>query len=722
MTPRCNAARSLVHAALLLTALSSGSSATNVIWIAQDPNAGNGNRWSEPLNWLPGVPSDGDDLIFGPFDPAGSSLDDIDSLSINSLAFTTDAPAYEISVIGNNQLTIAGPGIINDSPLTQTLNNFGGTRFANSAAAENLHINSFQGGVTFADTSSASTATITNDSFLGVPQFVGETRFRNSSTAASATINNAPSRGGLEPGGRLFFFDTATAANAAINNLASNSAQIKGGRTSFNGSSTAGNADIINFSGTAANAGGGLTEFFFMATGGNATIENLAGVGRPGATEFNRNSSADHATISNFASTAAGVDGGQTRFFGPSTAGNAVITNSGAGVSGAHGGSTQFASDPLFFPSGSTAGNATIFNRAGAVSGAHGGHTSFTGRSNAGAATITNSASILFSGGLGGATTFSGDASAGNATITNHGGTGAQTFAGKAFFMEHSNAGNATLIANGAGNTGGVRGEAGAIFFYDASSGGAARMVISGTNAKLDISPHNSGSVAVGSIEGDGGAVFLGANNLIVGTNNLNTSFGGQIQNGGIDGGTGGSLTKVGTGTLILGNAQTFTGPTAVNAGTLIVNAGIISSPVTVNSGGTLGGNSGVFESLDIQAGGTVSPGSSIGTFSAGDTTFRPGGRYLLELRTDGTGNSGADWDLLGILGALDLSSLTSNDRFVLALQTLDAANNPNPLGTSGSTRNFSPSIPAGSSIRSAAHSAYLRMGTISTCDTRPGR
>ena len=51
--------------------------------------------------------------------------------------------------------------------------------------------------------------------------------------------------------------------------------------------------------------------------------------------------------------------------------------------------------------------------------------------------------------------------------------------------------------------------------------------------------------MTTGSIEGTG-AVFLGANNLIVGGNNLDTAFSGVIQDSGLNG----SFTKVGTGIL----------------------------------------------------------------------------------------------------------------------------------------------------------------------------
>ena len=62
-------------------------------------------------------------------------------------------------------------------------------------------------------------------------------------------------------------------------------------------------------------------------------------------------------------------------------------------------------------------------------------------------------------------------------------------------------------------------------------------------NGYLDISGRQPG-VTIGSIEGSGN-VYLGANRLTVGTNNINTSFSGVIS------GTG-SLAKVGSGVLTL--------------------------------------------------------------------------------------------------------------------------------------------------------------------------
>src|SRR6266567_3640419 len=91
-------------------------------------------------------------------------------------------------------------------------------------------------------------------------------------------------------------------------------------------------------------------------------------------------------------------------------------------------------------------------------------------------------------------------------------------------------------------------------------------------------------------------------NNLTVGSNNLSKTFSGVMQDGGIEGGIGGSLTKIGTGTLTFpaannyaGGANTYTGGTTVNGGTLLVKNKIGSATATgtgavqVNTG-TLGG------------------------------------------------------------------------------------------------------------------------------------
>jgi outer membrane autotransporter protein len=128
---------------------------------------------------------------------------------------------------------------------------------------------------------------------------------------------------------------------------------------------------------------------------------------------------------------------------------------------------------------------------------------------------------------------------------------------------------------------------------------------------------------------------MLGSKQLTVGSNNLSTALGGVISDGGTAGGSGGSLVKVGTGTLSLTGNNTYTGPTTVNGGTLSVN-GSLASSVTVNSGGTLAG-SGTVGGATINGGAIVAPGNSIGTLSVnGGFTQSAGSIYQVQVNNQG--------------------------------------------------------------------------------------
>ena len=155
--------------------------------------------------------------------------------------------------------------------------------------------------------------------------------------------------------------------------------------------------------------------------------------------------------------------------------------------------------------------------------------------------------------------------SAENANFTINGSTPGSAFGGDLLFDQESDVGNAICVING-GTDGGP---GGVLELTSSCTGGTARIELFG-NGTLEMGSHDAPGVSVGSIEGDG-LVFLGANNLTTGTNGLSTTFSGVIQDAGFSVGTGGSLTKVGTGSLTLSGANTHTGGTILNAGTLVV-------------------------------------------------------------------------------------------------------------------------------------------------------
>ena len=359
---------------------------------------------------------------------------------------------------------------------------------------------------------------------------------------------------------------------------------------------------------------GGLITFYNSSSAGSATF-NLTDGSLQATMDFNDDSTAADATINASA-------GAFIAFFDSSTGGNATLNLttaafvSFAGSNNAEhmtgtciGGNQQFDSE-IEFEGFSSAGEGTFTTIGGSTTGEQGGF-------------------ILFDN----------TATADNATFMIGGGLAAGLAATTLAFIDNTTAANANITANG-----GVDGsEGGVISFQNKSKGGRASITLLG-NAELDISTHNAPGVTIGSLAGVG-SVLLGTNTLTIGSNNQSTSFSGVIQDGGINPGAGGSLTKQGRGTLTLTGANTYTGTTTVNTGTFKVSntfgSGTGTGAVNVNAG-TLGGTG-------IIAGATtIGTGSGTGAFlapSAGSNvqatltiqsplTFKADATYTYKLNT----------------------------------------------------------------------------------------
>jgi hypothetical protein len=571
-TPRARVrARTFLMAAAALLLLLSAPSTTFAGSATWSPAPGSGD-WNTPGNWVIGGPPN------GPLDTATFAISTQTAVSIsantevNGITFNAAASAFTITASPGFALSISGLGITNNSGITQNFvtavgsaGAVGSVQFTNSATAGSMTVFTNKGGAVngvagggteFFNTSTAGNGTFTNNSGTVNGALGGDTQFNNTSTAGNGTFTNNGGTVSGAFGGDTEFFNTSTAGNGTFTNNGGTVNGVVGGGTEFNNTSTAGNGTFTNNGGTVGGALPGVMAFLNSSTAGNGTFTNNGGtvsgaVG--GTTQFFNTSTAGNGTFTNN-STVSGAGGGYLVFHNTSTAGNGTFTNNGGTVGGA-------GNDVTAFFDSSTAGNGTFTNNGGTVNGAGNGAMEFHDTSTAGNGTFTNNGGTV-SGEGGGDTNFFNSSTAGNGTFTNNGGTVNGAGNGGTGFFDSSTADSATLIANGGLGTGG------SIYFFADATGGTARVEVFG-NGILDISFHNAPGVTIGSIEGSGN-VFLGANNLTVGSNNLSTTFSGVIRDGGFAGGMGGSLTKIGTGTLSLTNSNTYSGSTLINAGTLI--------------------------------------------------------------------------------------------------------------------------------------------------------
>ncbi|MBR0829683.1 autotransporter domain-containing protein [Bradyrhizobium manausense] len=650
---------------LAVTALLTGAvQAQDATW---QTNPGSGN-YNASANWSPATVPTGT-AFFGTSNTTALSISS--PSTVGGWTFNAGASNYTFTISNAVDFAFTGAGIVvNGGSVSITS---GGLAFHNSSTAGSASItNNFV--LQFLDSSTAGTSAITNN---------GIATFDNTSSAGSATVttnagggtfirssaNGGTARFILNGTGYLDISQITTGSttvgsiegdgavrlgskNLTVggNNLSTTfSGVIQDGGTgggtgasltktgtgtltlssanSYTGGTTV-TGGLINFN-AASNFGSGLITLngggLQWAAGTTTDISSkLAAIGAGGAT-FDTN-----ANVINFATALSGTGGltvtgaGTLTLSGVNTYAGATTVNHGVlGVNGTLASPTiNIANNTsgMIYLNASTAGSASITNDGNLV---------FANTSTAGTATITNNYNLQF-----------GDfATAGSAVITNNGVL--------MEFVDHSTAGSATITNNTFLN-----------FFSNATAGNAA--ITNGAAAGTDFSTtsglNNDNKISAGSIAG-GGTFALGQNELTVGSNNLSTTVTGSIIDGGLGGGTGASLIKVGTGKLTLEGNNTYTGATTVDGGILAVNGSIASSVLTtVNAGGTLGGNG--FVGNTLINGGALAPGNSIGLLTVqGSLTFTAASSYMVEV-------SPATADRTNVTGTATLGNATVNATF----------------------------------------------------------
>ncbi len=222
-------------------------------------------------------------------------------------------------------------------------------------------------------------------------------------------------------------------------------------------------------------------------------------------------------------------------------------------------------------------------------------------------------------------------------------GTTSNTFAGLSFVkegtlfcnkssLEHSIPGD-LVIGDGVGTNIDL------VFYSLGQINNQSRVTVASTGRLL------LGADTIGSLDGDGTVEIFNTGELRTGGNNASTTFDGVILGGG-------GLAKRGTGVFTLNGINTYTGPTFVEAGTLVVNGTQAGSDVTVRTNATLAGNGAVGD-LNLATGGNLSPGLSPGRLSALNTVASNDATIRIELRGP---LPAVDYDQLRINGTLNLT------------------------------------------------------------------
>jgi fibronectin-binding autotransporter adhesin len=229
--------------------------------------------------------------------------------------------------------------------------------------------------------------------------------------------------------------------------------------------------------------------------------------------------------------------------------------------------------------------------------------------------------------------------------------------------------GGGTAIANGSIILGGtnVLPTTTAIQFGD-SSGDSGVLVMKGYSQAIT-GLTTTGAGTASAVVGGSATLSTLTVNIASGTNTFAGTIGGSASNANNVG-----LTLGGPGKLVLSGSNTYTGPTAITAGTLtVLGSTAAGSAVTISSGAALAGTGTVAGTVSVS--GTITGGSgatsadTVGTLTTGTQSWASGGTFAAKVSsTSGTGHD----ELL-------VTGLTAASGFTVALQ---ATNGSSPAFT----------------------------------------
>lgn len=192
--------------------------------------------------------------------------------------------------------------------------------------------------------------------------------------------------------------------------------------------------------------------------------------------------------------------------------------------------------------------------------------------------------------------------------------------------------GTGMLTISGSGGTGGV-----VIVGGTLSRGGSGTIQL-GAGGMLQIGIGSATGGLGTDLVNDGALVFNRAGSAVV-SNSISGT---------------GSLTLAGSGSLTFSGTNTHSGPTAVNAGALVVTGALGATAVSVNAGGLLTGSGSIAGPVTVGAGGTLMPGPGIESLSTGALTLVNGAAFAYSVAS--SGSAGPTADLVRVAGDFAIS------------------------------------------------------------------
>ncbi|MEI9995617.1 MAG: autotransporter-associated beta strand repeat-containing protein [Rhizomicrobium sp.] len=413
--------------------------------------------------------------------------------------------------------------------------------------------------------------------------------------------------------------------NGSTSGSVVSTAIVDGGTLAFDRSDSLIEAALISGGGTVQQAGSGTTILTTdeTYTGGTTITAGTLQLGNGGTSGSVQGAVTDNATLA--------IDRSDTITLGV-VAGTGTLNQAGTG--------TTIVDSTETYSGGTTISAGTLQIGAGGTTGAVAGD-------------IVDNATLAFD--RSDAVTFGG-AISGTGALRQIGG-GTLILTGNDTYTGGTTIASGTLQVGDGGTTGAITGDVAddgtlvfdrsdAVTFSGAVSGsgslrqaGGGTLILTGDDTAAGGTTIAGGTLQIGdggttgSVSGaiaDGGALVFDRSDAM--------TFGGAISGSG-------SVTQLGIGVTTLSATNTYTGPTNVNGGTLLVTGSIASSATTINTGGTLGGT-GTVGTLTFGGAGAVAPGvNGIGTLHVnGNATFSSSAIYLADVTPTTT-------DLLSISG-----------------------------------------------------------------------